>query len=55
MPTIDELIDRMDRDPRVREAIREHLRRQMGTPDGYVRLADGVLARVGGEDDDGDQ
>ena len=54
MPTIDELIDRMDRDPRIREAIREHLRRQAGVPAGYVKLSDGVLARVGSADDDDD-
>jgi hypothetical protein len=54
MPTIDELIDRMDRNPVVRAAIRAHIARQHGVPAGYVKLDDGTLARIGSADDDDD-
>ena len=46
-PSIDELIDRMDPDQRVRAAIRLHLLRQRGVEAGRVRLSDGRIVRVG--------
>jgi hypothetical protein len=44
---IEELIDRMDPDPTVREAIRAHLRRQVGVDHGYLRLDDGRIVPEG--------
>jgi hypothetical protein len=54
MPTLEELVDRMDRRPAVRAAILAHIRAQRGVPAGYVKLDDGTLARVGSADDDDD-
>jgi hypothetical protein len=36
-------------------AIREHLDRQRGIPDGYVKLDTGAVVLVGGDAVDGDQ
>jgi hypothetical protein len=47
MPTVDELIDRMDPHEQVRAAIRLHLLRQRGVPAGRVRLDDGRIVREG--------
>jgi hypothetical protein len=44
---IEALIEAMDPDPTVREAIRAHLRRQVGVDTGFVRLDAGRIVPEG--------
>ncbi len=46
-PDVLAAVDRMDRRPDVREAIRAHLIRQRDVPEGWVALLDGRVVRIG--------
>lgn len=46
-PAIQKLVDRMDRDPEVRAAIKDHLLRQRDLGPGLVRLADDRVVEIG--------
>lgn len=43
------LVEKMDKDPKVRDAIRAHLRRQRGVEYGFVKLDDERVVRIGEE------
>ncbi len=49
---IEALVEKLDETPRIKEAIIQHLRRQIGVEHGFIAWDDGSLHRVGEDEDD---